>query len=51
VLRDSKNRIVHMDEVRSPKRVLAPGERVEISEALVPVPKAGTRVEFGWKPN
>ncbi len=51
VLRDSGGRIVHRAEVRSPKRVLAPGESADINEALVPVPKAGVRVEFGWKPN
>ena len=51
VLRDSRGRIVHSAEARPPKRVLAPGERVEIREALVPVPKSGVRAEFGWKPN
>lgn len=51
VLRDSGGRIVHRAEVRSPKRVLAPGESADINEALVPVPKSGVRVEFGWKPN
>ena len=51
VLRDSQGRIVHRAEVRSPKRVLAPGESADINEALVPVPKAGVRVEFGWKPS
>ncbi len=51
VLRDSRGRIVHSAEVRSPKRVLAPGESADINEALVPVPKAGVRVEFGWKPS
>lgn len=51
VLRDSGGRIVHRAEVRSPKRVLAPGESADINEALVPVPKAGVRAEFGWKPN
>ena len=51
VLRDSRGRIVHSAEVRSPKRVLAPGESADIREALVPVPKSGVRAEFGWKPN
>lgn len=51
VLRDSRGRIVHTAEVRSPKRVLAPGESADIREALVPVPKSGVRAEFGWKPN
>ena len=51
VLRDSGGRIVHSAEARPPKRVLAPGETVEIREALVPVPKSGVKAEFGWKPN
>ncbi len=51
VLRDSRGRIVHRAEVRSPKRVLAPGESADINEALVPVPKVGVRAEFGWKPS
>ena len=51
VLRDSRGLIVHTAEVRSPKRVLAPGESAEIREALVPVPKSGVQVQFGWKPN
>ena len=28
----------------------APGESVQINEALVPVPKAAVRAKFGWKP-
>lgn len=51
VLRDSRGRIVHSAEVRSPKQVLAPGESADIREALVPVPKSGVRAEFGWKPS
>ena len=50
VLKDSRGRIVYTAEVRSPKRVLAPGESVGINEALVPVPKAAIDAEFGWKP-
>lgn len=48
-LRDARGRVVFTAEVRSPKRVLAPGESVEINEALSPVPKSGVRAEFGWK--
>lgn len=51
VLREKGGRIVYSAEVRSPKRVLAPGESADIREALVPVPKSGVRAEFGWKPN
>ena len=50
VLFDSRNRQVYMAEIRAPKRVLAPGESVQINEALVPVPKAAVRAKFGWKP-
>lgn len=50
VLRDARGRIVHSAEIRASKRVLAPGETVSINEALVPVPKAAVRAEFGWKP-
>jgi len=50
VLRDSRGRVVYSAEVRSPKRVLAPGESVNINEALVPVPKAAVKAQFGWKP-
>ena len=51
VLRDKQGQIVHRAEVRAPKRVLAPGESVDIREALVPVPRSVVRAEFGWKPN
>lgn len=50
VLSDARGRQVYSAEITSPKRVLAPGESVEINEALAPVPKAGVRSEFGWKP-
>jgi ferric-dicitrate binding protein FerR (iron transport regulator) len=51
VLRDKQGQVVHRAEVRAPKRVLAPGESVDIREALVPVPRSMARAEFGWKPN
>lgn len=50
VLFDSRDRQVYLAEIRAPKRVLAPGESVQINEALVPVPKAAVRAKFGWKP-
>ena len=50
VLRDARNRVVYTAEVQSPKRVLAPGESAAINEALVQVPKAAVKAEFGWKP-
>lgn len=50
VLRDARGRVVYTGEIHAPKRVLAPGESVAINEALVPVPKAAVRAEYGWKP-
>lgn len=50
VLRDARGRVVYSAEVQSPKRVLAPGESASINEALVQVPKAAVKAEFGWKP-
>ena len=50
VLKDARGRIVFSAELHSPKRVLAPGESVSINEALVSVPKAAVRAEYGWKP-
>ncbi len=51
VLRDARGRVVYNAEVQSPKRVLAPGESVSINEALVQIPKAAVKAEFGWKPS
>ena len=50
VLKDARGRIVFNADLHSPKRVLAPGESVSINEALVSVPKAAVRAEYGWKP-
>ncbi len=50
VLSDARGRQVYSAEINAPKRVLAPGESVAINEALAPVPKAGKKAEFGWKP-
>lgn len=50
VLRDARGRVVYSAEVQSPKRVLAPGESAAINEALVQVPRAAVKAEFGWKP-
>jgi predicted Zn finger-like uncharacterized protein len=50
VLFDSRGTKVYEAEINAPKRVLAPGESVEIREALAPVPKAGRKVQIGWKP-
>lgn len=50
VLSDARGTKVYEAEINAPKRVLAPGESVQINEALAPVPKAGRKAEFGWKP-
>lgn len=50
VFRDARNRIVFSDVIAPPKRVLAPGESVEINEALADVPRAAKYREIGWKP-
>lgn len=50
VLRDARGRKVYDAVIYAPKRVLAPGESVQINEALVPVPKAAVKAEYGWKP-
>jgi predicted Zn finger-like uncharacterized protein len=50
VFRDARNRIVYTDEIAPPKRVLAPGEAVEINEAIAAVPRSAKFREIGWKP-
>ena len=50
VMRDARNRIVYSWEVVSPKQRLAPGESVNINEAVTDVPKSAKAAEIGWKP-
>jgi len=50
-LRDERNRVVFESEINAPKRVLAPGETVEIHSAMADVPKAAKFAEIGWKPS
>ena len=50
VLRDGRKRVVYTAEIMPSKRVLAPGESVQVNQVMVPVPPAGTAAEFGWKP-
>jgi predicted Zn finger-like uncharacterized protein len=50
VFRDARNRIVFSDEIAPPKRVLAPGESVEINEAIAEVPRSAKYRQIGWKP-
>jgi len=50
VLRDGRKRVVYTAEIMPPKRVLAPGESMQVNQVMVPVPPAGTVAEYGWKP-
>lgn len=50
VLRDGRERVVYTAEIIPPKRVLAPGESMQINQVMVPVPPAGIAAEYGWKP-
>ncbi|RZK02242.1 MAG: thioredoxin [Novosphingobium sp.] len=50
VLRDAREKIVFSYEVAPPKRLLAPGETIEVNEAVTDVPKTARIAEIGWKP-
>ncbi len=50
VMRDSRERIVYSWEVVPPKKRLAPGESININEAVTDVPKSAVAAEIGWKP-
>ena len=50
VLRDARERIVYSWEVAPAKRQLAPGESLNINEAVTDVPKSAKFAEIGWKP-
>lgn len=51
VLRGERDRIVYSRELVPSQRVLAPGESVDINEALTDVPRSAKIVtEIGWKP-
>lgn len=50
VLYNARGAPVWGQDIHSPKRVLAPGESVEIHEAMANVPKAAVQAKFGWKP-
>ena len=50
VLRDARDRIVYSWEVQPPQRTLAPGESVNVNEAVTDVPRSAEFAEFGWKP-
>lgn len=51
VMRDSRERIVYSWEVVPPKKRLAPGESVNINEAVTDVPESAVAAEIGWKPS
>ena len=50
VLRDSRGRKVYDWVVPPPRRTLAPGEVVEVNEAVTDIPRSASEVQFGWKP-
>ena len=50
VLYNARGSQVWVQELHSPKRVLAPGESVPINEGLINVPRAARKARFGWKP-
>ncbi len=51
VLRGARDRIVYSRELVPPQRMLAPGESVDLNEALTDVPRSARIVaEIGWKP-
>lgn len=50
VLYNARGSQVFIKEVRSPKRVLAPGESTQVNDALVNVPKGAVKAKVGWKP-
>ena len=48
VLRDSRDRIVYDAQIVPPVSELAPGESIEVNEAIVDVPTSAKISEFGW---
>lgn len=50
VFRGSRNQIVHTSEIVPPKRVLAPGETMDVNAAFADVPRTAKFREIGWKP-
>lgn len=51
VLRGARDRVVYSRELVPPQRMLAPGESVDLNEALTDVPRSARIVaEIGWKP-
>ena len=48
--RDARDTIVFSQELIPGKRVLGPGESVEVNEAIAGVPKSAKFREIGWKP-
>lgn len=48
--KDSRETVVFSHELVPPKRVLAPGESIEIREAIANVPRSAKHREIGWKP-
>lgn len=50
VLVDENDRIVFSQEIAPPKSQLAPGEQVEVNEAIADIPAAAADALFGWAP-
>lgn len=51
VLRDQRERIVYEKVLYPPQRSLAPGESVNINQAIADVPRAAAFAEIGWMPD
>ena len=49
-LRNEQDQIVYTWEIVPPRRELAPGETLPISEAMVDVPRSARIIEIGWTP-
>lgn len=49
-LRNEQDQIVYTWEIVPPRRELAPGETLPISEAMVDVPRSARVIEIGWTP-
>lgn len=51
LLRDQRERIVYEKILYPPQRSLAPGESVNINQAIADVPRAAAFGEIGWMPD
>ncbi|MDZ4308299.1 zinc-ribbon domain-containing protein [Allopontixanthobacter sp.] len=51
VMRDEREKIVYSWVLAPPQPTLAPGEKMNVVEAVTDVPKSAKFVEIGWKPS